>query len=71
MNDVKKFNNLAINIVERCMSETPFPEKISTQVSIQFKQLQEHKNEIVLATIPLFQELMTSCQNTDKQIVNN
>jgi len=71
INDVKVSNQVATKIVERCLSETPFPQNTAGKLRKKLSQLQEQQNESVLAAIPLFQQLMTSCQNTNKQRVNN
>lgn len=71
INDVKKSNQVATKIVERCISKKPFPENTAAQLKKQLTQLQEQQNESVLAAIPLFQQLMTSCQNTNMQQVTN
>ena len=49
----------------------PFSESISAPLSQQLNQLQEQKNEIVLAAIPLFKKLLASCHNTNKQLVTH
>jgi hypothetical protein len=69
--NVKESNQVDIKIVERCIREKAFHENTAAQLKIQLTQLQEQQNESVLAAIPLFQQLMTNCQNTNKQRVNN
>jgi hexosaminidase len=71
IDDVSTFNQVAMNIVQACMSETPFPENTRAQLSQKLNQLQNQQNEIVLAAIPLFQQLLASCHHTNKQVVHN
>jgi hexosaminidase len=70
INDVKEFNQVATNIVGLCMSESPFPENTITQLSKQLNQLQKQQNEIVIAAIPLFHQLMAICQNENQQMID-
>jgi hexosaminidase len=66
IDNVKESNQVAMKIVEHCISEKPITENISVKLKKQLTQLQEKQNESILAAIPLFHQLMTSCQNTNK-----
>jgi hexosaminidase len=70
LNDVSESNKIATKIVERCISKKPFLENTATRLKTKLTELQEQQNESVLAAIPLFAQLMSSCQNKNKQRVN-
>lgn len=71
MDDLVEFNQVAEQVIERCAGKTALTKNTSVQLNKRLNQLQEQQNEIVLAAIPLFQQLITGCQNTNQQMVIN
>ncbi len=63
--DVNKFNRASLSVVEQCLKRQPFSARSIAQLSKEFDQLQEKQNEVVLAGIPLFQQLMKICQRNN------
>ncbi|GAC18248.1 family 20 glycosylhydrolase [Paraglaciecola arctica] len=64
--DVEVFNHTAEHIVGFCSNKVLNPKHTFAQLSQQLQQRQEQQNETVIAAIPLFQTLLTSCQVANK-----
>ena len=62
MVDIQVFNELAITLVNRCLSFEYYSDKEALILDRQFVALQKEVREIVIAAVPLARELLNSCQ---------
>ncbi|MGB1199924.1 MAG: family 20 glycosylhydrolase [Cognaticolwellia aestuarii] len=69
--DVKVFNELALTLVNRCISENFYNQKEALILDEQFIALQKDSKETVIAAVPLMRSLLSYCLVSNSQVSNS
>ena len=67
LRDFGVFYWFANDIVEQCINKQVFDKHKVEQIQQQLQQLRDQQKEVVFAIIPIFQQLLTSCQTQHQQ----
>jgi len=65
--DIEVFNELAVTLVNRCLSHEYYSDKEALVLDSQFVAFQKEVREIVIAAVPLARDLLNKCQINSTQ----